>query len=103
MVIYGNHLKTATWLDASNMITYDYGVMGKFEHMLSTTKENPNPNPELVLYIKECKEILELDYGVTKVSMLLCSWAETRARGSNVAMKKDKFGFTLVHFKRLLP
>jgi hypothetical protein len=63
MVTYGNHLRTATWLDASNMVTYDSSVMGKFEHMLSTTKENPNLSLELVLYIKECKEILELTMG----------------------------------------
>jgi hypothetical protein len=50
----------------------------------------------------ECKEILKLDYGFTKVLVLLCYWVQAKTCGYNASMKKDEFGFTLVNFKRLL-
>jgi hypothetical protein len=34
---------------------------------------NQTPMIEQVCYIKECKEILDLDYGVTKILLSLCS------------------------------
>jgi hypothetical protein len=56
------------------MVTYDSRVTGQFEHMPPTTKKNQHPTPQIVQYIKECQEILELDYDLIKVHILLCYW-----------------------------
>jgi hypothetical protein len=56
-----------------------------------------------VNYVRECKEILELDYGVTKVPVLLYSWVWATTYNVQVGTKKDEFGFTRIHFGRLLP
>lgn len=74
------------------MVTYDFGVMGEFEHTPPITLENPNPKVELVTYIGECKEILKLYYGLTKVIMLLCFWVSTGTHGANVSTKRDNLG-----------
>lgn len=64
--------------------------------------KNPNPICQIVSYIKECKEILQLDYGLTKVLVLLCSWVQARTHGPHANTKKDEFGSTLVNFIRLI-
>jgi hypothetical protein len=40
-------------------------------------------------------EILELDYGATKVPVL-CSWVQTSMRNVHASTKVDEFGFTLI-------
>ncbi len=47
-------------------------------------------------------EILKLNYGATKVLMLLCSWVQPSTRDVHVGTKMDEFGFTLVNFTTLL-
>jgi hypothetical protein len=47
-------------------------------------------------------EILELDYNVTKVLMLLCSWVQPSTHDVHAGTKVDEFGFTLVNFRTLL-
>jgi len=47
-------------------------------------------------------EILELNYGATKVLMLLCSWVQPSTRDVHAGTKVDEFGFTLVNFRMLL-
>jgi hypothetical protein len=74
MVAFGNHFKATTWSSVNNMVTYDYGVLGVFERTQPITRDNPNQISEFVTYTRECQEILILDYGMTKVPMLLCSW-----------------------------
>jgi hypothetical protein len=71
---YGNHLRAIAWLRTSNMITYDLGVIGEFEHTSFALRGNPTPTLEQICYIGECKKILELDYGLAKVIVLLYSW-----------------------------
>jgi hypothetical protein len=56
-----------------------------------------------IRYIGECKEILELDYGGTKVVVFLCSSVQPRTHGPHVGMKKDEYGYTFVNLKKLLP
>jgi hypothetical protein len=81
------------------MATYNSGVVGEFEHTPCVTKPTRNAETIRVSYVGECKEIWELDYGVTKLPILL--WAITN--GIQVGTKKDEFGFTFIHFGRLLP
>jgi hypothetical protein len=63
---------------------------------------NSTLTPEYVIYIGECKEILELDYNVTKVPMLLCSWVQPNMCSVHASTKVDEFGLTLVNFRKLL-
>ncbi len=56
------------------MVPYDSGVARQFEHMPPITRENQHPTPQIVQYIGECQEILELDYDLIKVHILLCYW-----------------------------
>jgi hypothetical protein len=84
-------------------VTYDYGVMGRFEHTPLVTKGNLDPMSKLVVYVGECQKILELNYGTTKVNecviVFLGASSNTRSSCWN---ERDKFGFLLVNFKRLL-
>lgn len=43
MATYSNHHRTATWMSASNIVIYDYGVMGGFEHTPFAIKDSHNP------------------------------------------------------------
>lgn len=88
MAAYGNHFRIMSWLGANSMVTYDCGVLGQFEHTQPITWDNPKPIMESMTYIGECQEIIELDYGMTKVPILLCSWVQTTGRGANVSMCK---------------
>jgi hypothetical protein len=99
IIAYGNHFRVTTWPGTTNMVTYDSGVLGEFEHTPSPTRTNPNPTHEQVTCVGECKEILKLDYEATRVPILLCSWV----RATTCCHEKKEFGFTLVHFRRLLP
>lgn len=58
------------------MATYNSRVIGEFEHTPCVTRATRNPTTIRVSYVGECKEILELDYGVIEVPVLLCSWAQ---------------------------
>jgi hypothetical protein len=66
MLAYDNHFRVVLWPKANNMAKYDLRVIGEFEHTPCVTKSTPNPVIIWVNYVKEYKEILELDYGVTK-------------------------------------
>jgi hypothetical protein len=99
LVAYGNRFRTS-WLSTNTMVTYDYGVMGNFD------QTPPEPNQigvEMICYIGECRKILGLDYGLTKVLVLFCSWVQTKIRGVHAAMKRDKYGFLFVNFKQEQP
>ncbi len=84
------------------MVIYDFGVMVEFEHTPTNIHDNQNLQLEAIHCVRECKEILELDYGFeTKVHVLLCFWIWARAHGLHVAMKKNEWGFTLVNFRQM--
>ncbi len=87
------------WPSVNNVVTYDYGV---FEHTQPITRDNPNQISEFMTYTRECQEILELDYGVIQVPMLLCSWVQTTKHDAHATMWKNEFKFTLMNFKKLL-
>jgi len=40
MATFGNHFWVVAWLATSNMVTYDFGVMGEFEHRHPITHDN---------------------------------------------------------------
>ncbi len=63
MATYENHFTATTWHAIGSMVSYDYGVIAKFEHTPTNTHDNRNAQPETIRYLGECKEILELDYG----------------------------------------
>jgi hypothetical protein len=95
---YGNHFRATTWLAIGSMVIYDSRVMAEFEHTPTNTHDNWNPQLEILHYVGGCKKILEVDYGFeTKVHVLLCFWIQAKAHGLHVAMRKDEWGFTLVH------
>lgn len=102
MSTYSNHFRVALWPKASNMATYDSRVVGEFEHTPCVNRATHNHVTIWVNYVRECKEILELDYGVTKVLILLYSWVWATTYGIQVGTKKDEFSFTFIHFGRLL-
>lgn len=49
------------------------------------------------------EKIIKLNYGATKVPILLCFWVQAKTHDAQVAMKNYEFGFTFVNFKKLLP
>jgi hypothetical protein len=74
IIAYGNHFRATTWPRTTNMVMYNLSMLGEFEHTPSPMRTNPNSAHEQVSYIGECKEILKLDYGATRVPIILCSW-----------------------------
>jgi len=84
MASYGYHFRDLVWPRILSMVTYNCGVLGEFEHTPPIMEENQNPQVVIVRYIRECKEILELNYGGTKVVVLLCSWVQPRTHGLHV-------------------
>ncbi len=81
ILTYGNHFRTAAWASISSMVIYDYSVMGQFEHTPPIAMENPNHGSKLKVYVGKYTKISELDYGVIKVNVLLCSWVQAHIRG----------------------
>jgi hypothetical protein len=102
MLAYGNHFRTALWLEASNLAIHDSRVIGEFEHTLCVIRATPNSATIWMSYVGECKVILELNYGVTKVHVLLYSWVQATTHDTHVGTKKDEFGFNFIHSGRLM-
>jgi hypothetical protein len=54
-------------------------------------------------YIGWVEEILELNYKVLKIVVLLCNWVKANYSGNFATMKGDKYDFTLINFTSLIP
>lgn len=66
-----------------------------------SSAKDQNPIKGDVAYYGVLKEIIELYYNEkAKVVLFKCDWVDVRSEGRGI--KKDKFGFTLVNFNRLL-
>jgi hypothetical protein len=54
-------------------------------------------------YVGWVEEILELNYGVQNIVVLLCNWVKTNYNRSDAIVKRDEYSFTLVNFGSLIP
>lgn len=53
-------------------------------------------------YTRWVEEILELNYGILNIVVLLCNWVKTNYIRRSATFTRDEYGFTFVHFTSLI-
>ncbi len=84
--------------DEQHLTTYDKGVATTFEQKCIF-----GPNDQKLIfakleYSKSVEEILELNYGILNIVILLCNWVKKNYTNRNATFTRDEYGFTFVHF-----
>ncbi len=79
------------------MITNDSGIERIFEQECVLGSNDQRPT------LAKLEEILELDYGVFNIVVLLCNWVKENYNGSCAIINWDEYNFTLVNFASLIP
>jgi hypothetical protein len=54
-------------------------------------------------YVGWVEEILQLNYGILKIVVLLCNWVKVNYSRNSVTMKKNEYDWKLVKFAPLIP
>ena len=67
--------------------------------MVCSGPNDNNPVFAPVEYVGKVEEILDLDYGRFRTSVMLCNWVQATCN----TMKRDEYGSTLVNFNRHIP
>jgi hypothetical protein len=96
----GNHIKVSNVEE--HFKTLDSGVVATFEHECIS-----RPNDQILVLVKLkhvgwVEEILELNYGILKIVILLCNWVKVNYSRNSVTMKKNKYELKLVNFSPLI-
>jgi hypothetical protein len=84
----GNHIKVSSVEE--HLKTLDSGVVATFEHECIS-----RPNDQILMlgklkYVGWVEEILELNYGILKIVVLLCNWVKLNYSRNSVTMKKNE-------------
>ena len=98
---YGNHYRVRT--AELSLRTCDSGVAALFRRPWRSSIEDQNPVEAAVEYVGHLQEILELDYTTHCVIILVCEWVKANYAGTNATVKKDRLGFTMANFNRMIP
>jgi len=101
MWAFGNHLRVAAV--ESNLRTCDSGVAATFHRPCRSSVGDTNPVSADIEYVGHVEEIVELDYGGLCVVLLICSWVRANYHGNIALVKKDKWGFSIANFQRMIP
>lgn len=101
MWAFGTHLRVQSVED--HLKTCDSGVAATFRRPWRSGVRDRNHVVADVEYVGCLHEIVELNYGGLCVIVLLCGWLKAISEGNNATMKKDKWGFMLANFQRLVP
>ncbi len=99
MFVFGNHIHVASVEE--HLTTRDNGVVATFEQAYVL---GPNDQRLVITkYVRWVEEILELNYGVLNIVVLLCNQVKVNYNGSSAIVKQDEYEFTLVNFDSLIP
>ncbi len=80
----------------------DYGVMATFEQECVLGSNDQRPIRAKLEYVGWVEEILELNYGVLNIVVLLCNRVKANYIGNNATMKWNEYDFTFVNFSSLI-
>ena len=53
-------------------------------------------------FVRDLKEIVELDYGTFRQTVLIGLWVKANYWGEAATVKRDKWGFTIANFNRMV-
>ena len=98
---YGNHYRVRS--AELSLRTCDSGVAAVFRRPWRSGLRDQNPVEAAVEYVGHLHEILELDYTTHCVVILVCEWVKANYAGTNATVKKDRLGFTMANFNRMIP
>ena len=97
MWAYGNHFRVQS--AEHHLTTMDCGVAATFDQWCVSGPNDQNPVFAPVEYVGKVEEILDIDYGRFRTTVMLCNWVQATCH----TMKRDAYGFTLVNFNRHIP
>ena len=100
MYCYGYHLRVQS--GEQGMKTCDSGIAGTFIRPCRAGAGDRNIVMAPVEYVGNLDEIIELDYGIFTQVVLVALWVKANYRGINATVKKDRWGFTVANFNRML-
>lgn len=100
MYCYGYHLRVQS--AEQGLKTCDSGIAGTFIRPCRSGVGDRNVIMAPVEYVGNLDEIIELDYGIFTQVVLVASWVKANYRGASATVKKDKWGFTLANFNRMI-
>ena len=86
----------------SHLKTCDSGLAGTFLRSCRAGVGDRNPVVAPIEYVGKLDEIIEVDYGAFKQVVLVASWVQANYRGANATVKKDRWGFTVANFNRMI-
>jgi hypothetical protein len=84
------------------MKTADSGVVATFRRPFQNGQRDRNIVIASLEYVGNVEEILELDYGIVCLVVLVCTWVKANYRGPSSIIKKDRWGFTVANFESLI-
>ncbi len=96
-----NHIKV--WSVEEHLKTVESCVVATFEHDCISRPNDQILVPAKLKYVRWVEEILELNYGILKIVVLLCNWVKVNYRRNSVTMKKNEYDLKLVNFAPLIP
>ncbi|KAG0572319.1 hypothetical protein KC19_VG084600 [Ceratodon purpureus] len=97
---YGYHLRVQS--AEEHLKTCDSGIAGTFIRACRAGVGDRNIVVAPVEYVGSLDEIIELDYGIFTQVVLVALWIKANYRGTNATMKRDRWGFTLANFNKII-
>jgi len=97
----GNHLRVTS--AEEQLKTSDSGVAALFRRPWRSGLRDRNVVVADIEYVGELHEIVELNYRGLCVLVLFCKWVKANYARNGATVKKDKWGFTLANFNRIVP
>ena len=101
MNAYGIHYRVKT--AELSLTTCDSGIAAKFRRPWRSRLRDHNLVEAVVEYVGYLQEIVELDYTSHCVVIFVCEWVKANYAGSNATVRKDRIGFTVANFNRMVP
>jgi hypothetical protein len=101
MYAFGNciHVSSAE----KHLTTCDNGVATTFDQICILRQNDTRFIITNLEYVGWVEGILELNYRVLKIVVLLCNWVKPNYDGNSATIKCDEYGFTLMNFSFLIP
>lgn len=97
---YGYHFRVRS--AESQLKTCDSGIAATFIRPCRFGLRDRNPVLAALEYVGHLEEILELDYSCFRQTVLIGSWVKANYRGSTATVKRDRWGFTIANFSRMV-
>lgn len=85
---HGDHLRVRN--AKSHLKTCNSGVAATFTQTCRSGVGDTNQVQAAIEYVGHLEEILELDYGCFRQTVLVASWVQANYRGPNATVKKDR-------------